>query len=500
MKNILLSAVISAFCLAAAGQQIKWRPLDQGKEAYQFSTFIRANADVLRALLDKPHETLNGGTDHSFILREYNADMSSSIERGLPKESPPHASVSGFGDYTVIAGSDDNTGFLVMHQANRLLIADKDNVVRLNQVFPLHGKRHVFLGLPVVTLSSDSNYLIVVNDEQWVPEKPSTRDDQVKTCINVYNRKLEQVWNDTVDLVKVFGEGIYGFETVETDFVADKLFVIGENQQNKKKDFAASVHVAMYDKPGSFSIIVNEKFEYLEIGMHHLFDGKGKLYLAGISREFHDVKLNYIMKDYGSGQPTVVKTHPIDKEFKAKYPEYSKYMNYGIDYPDALLLRNDGIIYISEFDATATSTGSGGSYKRHIAIIKFNFDGTIKWMKMINKGILCPVEDADYICRIFDEGDRIIIFYDDNIDNINSQAAGMVTKFGDSEEIQWMAVAVVDNDGNVKKTAVNDIWTTKIRPCLSNIREIMPGHFVLIGSATGGGSTHGYYYGFYNIE
>jgi hypothetical protein len=508
MKKIFTIVFVSLFALNLSAQKgLNWIRIDNLKDDYLFRYFYKYTDNSFKAIFTIPEIKPFQPMKNQIFIRTFNADLSKFEEKGIPSESPYELSVTGFKDYTVIYGSTDENKnpFLQYHKDNKLVIADAQLNPLVNVSFPVHGKKNRFKGIPSAYKSYDSSNLIVLNHEILEDESKPFHETPVMHYINIYDKSLALVWCDSVKFADIFAKDViinhYNFE-----FINDKVYLMATTGGNTMKKIKPEFFVVRFDKPGSFTIIARKTFLNPEFGWEQVIKKSGELVISGlnfIENSTAKKALFYISLDLNApNAEALVKSIPIDKVLLAKYPAYKSLLPNYLASPCDLLPLKDGMMYCGEYHmiytrSTSTST-STTYYVKGMSLIKFDFDGNIEWIKMIDKVIASGSAFYPYFCRAFVVKDEVVIFYYDYMENIFSDKPKPKIRFAGDYSL-CLAQAVVDGEGNLKKTFIYKIGEDGTRADLTSLRQISPTRFFVTGSGLKL-KTRGDYAAFYDLK
>lgn len=513
-KLIALLFFACTFMSISAQNNIHWLKIDNNKDKYDFKYYIKASMDSYKAVFTIPQNKPFQATKHSIFIRNYDKNMDLQTEMGIPAESPVTLAIKGFQDYNVIYGTmDENNNPMSQYaEANRIVIADNSMNPLVTKDFPLHGKNHKFAGSPDIILSHDSSHMIVVNMEILSPDKLSLKAAPVMHYIDVYDKDLKLVWSDSVNFDQVFGEkASVGIDKM--DYINNKLVITASSNADKMKKTVAAIYVVVADKPQSYKIIMNKVFDVNSFSYKTLFSKDGKVIFSGVCyagpagpfSNSNPQQLFYLSKDVlNPDAEEVYRNYDINKTLVPKFPEHKKWLGSSIREPFELLLINGKLIYCSEQRIESTSYSSSGHsssttyYIKHITLVKFDTDGEIEWLQMINKNFQTKVNPADVYCKAFAVGENLCIFYYDWAENIVSAKFVEKPHFSMDNKL-WVARAIVTPDGTIQKAMITNTGEYKIGASLYKTIKVNDTRFLMIGTGTSL-QTQGNYFGFYDLD
>jgi len=513
MKKLIALLVFACTIMSVSAQNnIHWLKIDSNKDKYDFKYYIKASIDSYKAVFTIPQNKPFQATKHSIFVRNYDKNMDLQTEIGIPAESPVTLAVTEFRDYNVIYGTMDENNNPMSQYAkdNRIVITDDKMNTLVTKDFPLHGKKHKFAGSPDIILSHDSSHMIVVNMEILSPDKLSLKAAPVMHYIDIYDKDLKLVWSDSINFDQVFGEKA-GVGIDKMDYINNKLVITGSSDADKLKKTVAAIYVVVADKPQSYKIIMNKVFNVNSFSYKTLFSKDGKVIFSGVCSTgpagpfatSTPQQLFYLSKDVlNPNVDEIYKNYDINKTLVPKYPEYKKWLGNSITWPSELFLINGNLIYCSELRIESTSSNNGHSsttyYTKHITLVKFDPDGEIEWLQMINKNVQTRSNPADVYCKAFAVGENLCIFYYDWAENIVSAKFVEKPHFSMDNKL-WVAKAIVTPDGTIQKTMISNKGEYNIGACLYKTQKVSDKRFLMIGVGTSL-QTQGNYFGFYDLD
>ncbi len=506
-KTTAFLALFFVLFQLSAQKALDWKKIDSPKDDYVFKYFYQYTGDVYKGIFTIPTVKPFQSVKNQIFVRTFNADLSSYTEQGIPSESPYLVSVTGFKDYTVIYGSTDENKnpMLQYHADNKLLVTDAQLNILLNVSYSVHGKKHRFTDTPSVYRSCDSTHLIVINSEIMAPDKPSFKASPTVQFISVYDKDLQLVWKDSVDFEQIFGKDV-PLNNFDMDFMNNKLYVFASHRAVPTKKLKPTLYIIRYDHPQSYQVVDKEIFPNDYFSWKYLLNKKGEMYMCGINEVLNSSKnkqLFYMSLDLNAPDAKpLLKTYTIDKAFIAKYPDYKFILANYLTYPGSLLLTADGLIYCSEYHAIVTSSSKYSSstsyYFKPMTFIKFDLDGNIVWLKMIDKNVQSSYKYSEYFCRAFYINNEVVVFYYDFVNNIFAEAhKGKPTSpFGNK---LCLALARIDADGNIVKKVITAVGDDGTSADLNRLRQISDTRFFMTGSGINL-KTRGDYVTFYDLK
>jgi hypothetical protein len=510
-KIITITLVFFMVFNLSAQRGLDWINIDNTKDDYLFRYFYKYSDGVYQAIFTIPEIKPFQPIKNQIFIRTYNADMSKYKEQGIPSESPYELSVTGFKDYTVIFGSTDENKnpFLHYHKDNKLVITDAQLNPLINVSFPVHGKKNRFEGLPSAYNSHDSSHLILTNHEILESESKPFRETPVMHYINIYDERLTLKWCDSVNFANIFDKDT-PINHYSIDFIRGKVYMIATTNGNTMKKVKPEIFVIRFDAPGKSSIIARKVCISPQFGWESMVTKEGKLIIAGLNYiENGPVKktLFFMNIDLNTlGGEAMIKTIAIDKTLLAKYPQYKSILLSDMAEPSILLRMKDGLLYCGEYHLAVTSTSSTGTsshssttyYVNTISFIKYDWDGNIEWIKMIEKNTASKTAFSSYFCRAFLSNGNVVIFYTDYLDNIFSDKFSRKPRIVTDNNL-CMAQAIVDNEGNMKKSLIYKIGEDGTRADLNTMRQIDNTRFFVAGTGMKM-KTRGSFVAFYDLK
>ncbi len=487
---IFLALTVVMFPLFAQ-KNINWQKIDSPKDDYLFKYFYQYTNDVYKAIFTIPNVKPFQPIKNQIFIRTFNADLSKFDEVGIPSEAPYELSITDFYNYTVIYGStDENKNPMVQYrEPNKLVITDAKLNPLIQETYAVHGKRQKFAGTPSAYKSLDSTHLIVINTIIKSPDKPSLKESPRMNYITVYDKDLKVVWNDSIDYEQIFGAGV-PLNSCDVNYVNNKLYIIASHRTIPTKKLKASLYVVRYDSPQSYKVIYKEIMPYDQFALSSVKSKDDKFVISGINQvpnSSSKKQLFFISMDLlNPGNEPVVKKYPIDKVFIARYPEYKSILLPYISYPSDLILVNDGILYCSEYHLEVTRTTNSSSsttyYNKPLTFIKFDMDGKIEWIKMIEKYTASRTAYYEYFSKAYLSDGKVVVFYYDYLDNIyKDKYKGKFLSFIIDSKL-CLAQAIIDGEGNIKKSLIYNIGENGTRANLNRMRQIDNSRFFLCGS------------------
>ncbi len=515
-KSLLLITLILNILQLSAQKTIEWNKIDDEKNQYDFKYFIKYSVDAYKAVFAIPEVKPFQSLKNQVFIRTYNTDFSKYTQVGIPSESPLLLSVKSFRNYNVIYGSTDAGNNY--RKPNKLVITDDQSNVLVNILFPLHGNLSFFkgapsdmvsyFGSPTIYHSYDSSHLIILNTEAISPGKASL-DFTETQFINVYDKDLNLVWKDSVNLSTMYEKGT-AVNGIKIDYINNKLYIFATNCASSFQKVENTIRVFEFDKPQSYKTIVKEAFPNPVISFNYMVTKEKNIIISGVNHISTDIangsdknELFFINVDLSAMNITPkVKRYKLNKDFCAKYPEYNSLLRDNLTSPLAMFEMSDGLIYCSENSYSVGYSSAGSSTINNfnsITLIKFDLSGNIKWLKMINKDPGCKgSEFSGFCCRAFLIKGEVVIFYYDLEDKIyketfkKSNAIEPITKF-------CLASATVDGEGNINKSLVYKVAESQIWIDLTGMTQISDTHFFIPGKGLGM-AKKGEYTAFYDYE
>jgi hypothetical protein len=510
MKKHLTFILVACLAFNLSGQTqkgLKWVQIDNTRDDYLFRYFYKYSDDVYKAIFTIPEIKPFQPMKNQIFVRTYKGDLSKYDEVGIPSESPYELSVTGFKDYTVIFGSTDENKnpFLKYHKDNKLLITDAQMNPLLTVSYPVHGKKNRFEGIPSAYKSHDSSNLIILNNELLESESKPFHETPVVHYINIYDKNLGHVWCDSVKFMDIFENNVvinhYSF-----DFINDKLYLIATTGGNGMKKIKPEIFVVRFDKPGSHNIIARRTFINQQFGWEHIVRKNGELVISGLNFTENSASkkaLFFIRIDLNTpNAEALIKSIPIDKVLLSKYPSYKSLLPNNLASPGDLLQLKDGLLYCSEYHMIYTRSSSTSSsttyYVKGISFIKFDFEGNIEWIKMIDKSTASGSAFYPYFCRAFVSNGDVVVFYYDYMENIFREKPSGKLRFVNDYSL-CLAKAIVDGEGNFKKSFIYKIGEDGTRADLTTMRQISPTVYFVTGSGVKI-KTRGDFAAFYDLK
>jgi len=491
MKKIFTFVLLVFVMFNLSAQKgLDWIKIDSPKDDYIFRYFFNYSEGALKAIFTIPEVKPFQPVKSQIFVRTFNADLSKFDEQGLPSESPIELSVKGFKDLIVVYGSTDENKnpFLQYHKDNKIVIADAQLNPLKVFLYPTHGKKNKFQGIPSVATSYDSTYLMVINNEVLESESKPFKETPVMHYINVFDKSGNIAWNDSIRLSDIFGKDVpinsYSFE-----FINKKMYLIASTAGFGMKKIKPELFVVRYDSPGSFKIIARKIFTSSQFGWEKAITKDGHMFIAGLNREqsiTSKKNLFFINIDLKAddGSP-VIKSIAVDKTLLVKYPAYKSTLPNNLTEPSDLLLLKDGLLYVSEAHIISTTTSSNHSsttyYVKGISLIKFDFEGNIEWIKVMDKSIASGTAFYPYFCRAFVSNGEVVLFYYDYLEDILQAKPGPKLRFI-SESSFCMAQATVDAEGNIKKSFIYKIGEDGTRADLSTMEQLSSTRYFITGT------------------
>ncbi|MEI6851581.1 MAG: hypothetical protein WCL06_02015 [Bacteroidota bacterium] len=494
MKKIITLVLVAFMALNLSAQKgLNWIRIDNLKDDYLFKYFYSYAGNSYKAIFTIPEIKPFQPMKSQIFIRSYNADLSKYGEQGIPSESPVEVLITGFNDFTVIYGSTDENKnpFLQYHKDNKMVIADAQMNPLQVIYFPVHGKKNKFEGLPTVYKSHDSTHLIVINHEILENESKPFHETPVMHYVNIFDKNAKIIWSDSVRFADIFGKDVsisrYNFE-----YINDKLYLIASTNGNNMKKIKPTLYLVRFDRPQSFKVLNTEIFLNYEFHWDYVVTKAQKLIVSGVNMHPSNTSkktLFFMTLDVKGGESSAsIKRQNIDKPFMAQYPTYKSILPQYLYTPTDLLPVSDGLVYVSEYHIAVTRTTSTGSssytsttyYVKPITFIKFDMEGNIQWIKMIDKYIASKQYYSEYFCRAFLSNGKVVVYYYDFLDNIyKDRFKGKLSFISDGK--YCMAQAVLDNEGNLKKSLVYNIGEGGTLADLTSLRQVASDKFFVSG-------------------
>jgi hypothetical protein len=477
--TLLLSSV-----QAHSQVKMEWRPFNEGQEA-DFSYFLQASPDDFRAMYVSPNSKPFKETTYSIYIKNMDGDLNEISEVGIPEEAPVRLVIHGFERKSIIVGTMDPVSGSYKKE-NKVVFLDEHDAVQSVETFPLHGKRHSFEGIPDLIMSSDSNYIIILNSEICSPDKPSPKESPVRQCINVYDRDFKLVWNDTINLVDMFGPSncmnIFSY-----DFIDGKFYMAGTHRAIPTQKKAAELKLLAWTSPGSYKTLIDKSFTDSNIEFVMTNGLNGNLYFNGIGTKTPQKSIHFMRYNLDDGT-LVSKAYLLDKAFYAKYPEGAEYFAQYFSLPFQVITMPDGILYLSEYRLSETYSGKSGTsttyYTKAIYMIRYNNNGEIAWIRPIIKGTSDRTHYRELFAKAFAEGENVRLFYSDYEENVNAEKAKIKEYHLGGQGSLCTVMAVIAPDGTMTKTIINDEGVTGILPYLPRTFLLDEGRYFFYGIST----------------
>ena len=499
MRTPFITIIIWALCLPLFSQNsILWKEIENNNDEYKFHHIIHTGNQEQKAVFTIPHNKPFKKTKHSIFIRKYNADMTSFSEEGIPAEAPRTVAIKGFLNYNVIYGSlDENIKRDEwMTEPNKVVITDNNMNPLVTQTFPLHNKHNRYERIPEIIISADSNYLIIVNSEVVNAYKPDFKYKISNYYIDVYDRYLNHVWNDSIIYDYVFPNN-NNVQDFNFNFYDNKLVVTALYENSTSFKSKPIIYVLLYDKPQSYKIIMQKEFIRNHVSYNTLFDKSGKIFFAGYNIHVAVVggasvgspknQLFYLSKDINSPEDEpVFKNYDLDDAFTDKYPKQRKLFQTYYVYPQQLVY-NDGILYYVNDNLIKTTARYTDPMKTYyfgqLLVMAFDGNGNIEWMNSINKKtVIKEFENLNIpICRVVFKGSDLNIFYFDNVKNVYSQKR---RSQGNTLKGLCVVNALVTPKGDIKKTIISNVEISKVRADLSQTRFLYDNTFLFVGKGS----------------
>jgi len=471
---------------------IQWKILDDNEGEYNFQSIFHVSEKGQKAVFTIPHNRLFRKTKHNIFVRNYNADMTSYTELGIPPESPQLVSIKGFRNYNVILGSmdDNNTeNNAVYSKDNIIVITDNEMNPLITKSFSLHNQHNRFKNLPEIIISSDSNYLIIVNSELQNTQRLSLSYCPVIKYIDVYDKYLKHVWSDSIDSEIVLGRKLQ-VSNYNFNFYENQLIVTASYEDMFYYKNNAEIFVAVFDKPQSFKILMKKEFPYEGLSYRTLFSDSGKIIFSGYS--FKCAALNstnpkrilfYLSKDikFPDNEP-VYKYYKINRDFGKKYPNVKSSFKKNFVSPQRLFYKNNKLYYFNDW-LVGTAYGSNTCEFGKIILISFDMEGNIEWIKDIDKSVnIIGLEDEPIqYGNVFLTENGLDIFYYDNIKNVYSNK---LKPLRNGVKNLCLVNAKVSPNGDIIKTIIVNVGNVYVKPDLSMTKKINDNTYLFVGIGT----------------
>jgi len=491
MKPLLLTIIAGVFTLNLYSQSsIQWKVVDNNNEDYKFHQIIQTGDSEQKTVFTIPHNKPFKKTKFSIFIRKYNADLSNFTEDGIPPESPHSVAIKGFRNYNVIYGSMDENISIgdYLSEPNRIVITDNLMNPLVTQTFRLHNSHNRFESIPEIIISADSNYLIIVNSEIITPNKVDYKLDFKDTYSNyyvdVYDKNLNHVWNDSVMYKNLF-PNTKDVNDFNFNFINGKLVVTASYANLTWGKPKPVIYVFVYDKPQSFKLITRKEFTEQGLAYNTVFDKSGKIFFSGCTMHLAAVgginpgnsknQLFYLSVDINDPEKEpVFKSYYIDDNFYDKYPKQNLIFDSYFIFPDKLIYNNNKLYYVSDHCSKNNSANGYPTITYHfdqLFIMAFDSDGKIDWINSINKRTVITVNNdvSRPVCKVIVNGNDLSIFYFDNSKNVYSD--NLKTQ-GNSLKNLCVVNAIVSPKGVINKTIISNVNDTKVIADLSQTRML----------------------------
>ncbi len=508
MKKIITFVLLAFVVFNLSAQKgLDWVQIDNVKDDYIFRYFYNYSEGAFKAIFTIPQMKPFQAVKNQIFVRTFNADLSKYDEQGVPTESPYELSVKGFQNFTIVYGSTDENKnpFSQYHKDNKLVIADAQMNPLKVYLYPTHGKKNKFQGIPSVYNSYDSSHMIVINHEVLEAEAKPFKETPVMHYVNVFDKNLNIVYNDSIRLTDIFGKDVpitnYSFE-----FIKDKLYMIATTSGYRMKKIKPEIFVVRFDSPGSFRIIARKECLNDRFGWEKVITKNGHFYIAGLNYiENSNSKKNLFFFDIdlnAAKSETVAKIIPIDKTLLIKYPKLKTSLPTYLSGPSDLLMLKDGMLYVSEYRISVTRSSSTSSsttyYVKSISLIKLDLEGNIEWIKMIEKSTASGSAFYPYFCRVFNSNGEAVLFYYDYMENIFTEKPSKKLRFV-SDYSLCLAQAKIDAEGNIKKSFIYKIGEDGTRADLTTMQQLSSTRYFVTGTGMKM-KTRGGFIAFYDLK
>jgi hypothetical protein len=505
-KFVLLSLIACSVFRVSAQKGLEWIQIDNPKDDYVFKYFYNYSENGFKAIFTIPQIKPFQSVKNQIFIRTYDAGLNNYTEEGIPAESPYELNVKAFKDYTVVVGSTDENKnpFLQYHKDNKLIVADAQMNTLLNISFPVHGKKNKFTGLPSSYKSYDSTHLIVTNTEILETESKAFHETPEMHYINIYDKSLNLVWMDSVRFDDIFGKDV-PISSYSFNYINDNVFLEAYTGGAPTKKVKPEFFVVKFDSPHKSKIILRKVLQNNSFSWETRVDKSSRMSISGLNySEGMGAKksLFFVTIDLkNEGGETPVKIYNIDKPFLAKYPEYKSKLPEFLAGPSDLIPVKDGLIYCSEYHMVSTTTTSSSSsttyYLKGISLIKFDYEGNIEWIKILDKTTATKSGYYPLFCRAFASKGNIVLFYYDYEDHIFMDKASMKLRFV-SDNGLCLVQAKIDADGNIKKTFVGKIGEDGTKADLRTLWQVGDSRFFVEGNGVKI-KTRGNFVSFYEV-
>jgi len=485
---------------------IQWKIIDDNEGEYNFQSIFHVSEKGQKAVLTIPHNKLFRKTRHSIFVRNYNADMTNYTEVGIPPESPELVSIKEFRDYNIILGSmDDNTKIDALYSKdNKIVITDNEMNPLVVKSFSLHNPQNRFKNLPEIIISSDSNYLIIVNSEYQNTQRFSLVYCPEIKYIDVYDKDLAHVWSDSINSEIVFGRKLQ-VSNYNFNFYENKLIVTASYEDEIYYKNNAEIFVAVFDKPQSFKIIMKKEFPYESLAYLTHFSDDGKIFFSGYSINsgvFNSTNpkriLFYLSKDlkFPDSEP-VYKYYKTNRDFGKKYPNVKSSFKKNIVHPQKLFYGNNKLYYFNDW-LVGTSYYTNSCEFGKIILMSFDMEGNIEWIKDINKqvNVINLENEPIQYPNVFLTDKGLDIFYYDNMENVNSNK---LKPLRNGVNKLCLVNTKVSPNGDIFKSIIVNVGDEYVKPDLSKTKKINDHSYLFVGIGTTL-TNKGNYSGFFKPE
>jgi hypothetical protein len=475
MKKILFIALF-IFCATLSSLQVqgqlKWFDTKENFNDSQVYAYLGEYSRGYGFVFTFPTQKMFSNLKYGIAVRYFNADMDEFVQLDLPGENiPPFLALRSFGNYIVVYGTGEEKN--QQKGEARVIFLDEELKEVSSKILSLGGNRYIWPESPHAYLSKDSTHLIVDIVEQCIPDKPSMIPDPVIHHFSVFNTNLEIVWEGDIELKKIFRDK--STWQCSYDFTPDKQFLIIGSEVYENKEYLVAYTIKDAEEPAVklYSELVSTNNSLIS---RYMITPQNDLIMIAYTVYGEVItELTFIRKNLSNDTEIVKKKYKLDKTFETSFPVYAKKVKQ-FPYLRFMFRVNDGVVAFGEYFSQMM-----GYSIRSITMLKFDLDGEIQWIKMLEKEIYVQELSSKYLFSAFQSGDDIILFYNDFPENVKSEtfkAGPKITLLS----IDCMAMARINSSGEIVERKILNTYKQSVTyNDLQSVYQVDPDRFIFLG-------------------
>lgn len=485
MKRFFISLFILLILINKnAHSQIDWQ-MQKAPDKLEFFKFLDCYEDEYNVVVTKAHQKAFQQKKYSVFVRTYGKDFQDFTETEMPDNAPSVMNLTSFSDYRVVYGNTNQVGNDYVGD-NVIIILNSKGNTELTETWK-HANKNRFASIPTIRVTSDSNYLIVVNNEIVGPPVPFKTNDNL-FHVAVYDLSLKLLCKETFEMQQVFGGDGIDIKSLNFDYTpANGLIALVSRYNRKQKTEKMEIVISSVSDRGKIQEIGSVRLNADQIYFHYQRSKDNKtMYLMGSnadSKYFGNAKkaLVYASIPLDSRGDAVTKVYNLDKTFYARFPEYAAIMKSEFCIPDIFILKDDGIYCFGEMVVVTTSKSSVTYTLRSITMMKYDYSGEIEWIKIHKKFAGAGDRPGFYYLNAFPVKDDIVMFYTDYPDHVLTPAKSKTVRLhGDGNFC--LVMAIMNRDGDItSKEIIHQNKGNNVRASIPSIRQVNDNEFVIFG-------------------